>query len=263
LRAKNSRYRKAVCVVDTGIATDVIPREVILDGINLSGDGASDCLADAQSRHGSAMAATILREAPSAQLVVVKLLDGNGWLRDDERLDAALEWIGRHREALGIGVICAALAKRSHHRRDEPFRDTALRRTIAELRASGVPMVVPAGNWQAHLGGAQPQGMAWPAILREVVSVGALDGPVGSRGLHRYSQRLHATFGTGCQTTLFAVPGPPGETSGAAAVVAGRLAALRLVWPDDSVDDLVQRLLAGGHAVQDETGLAWPSLADA
>jgi len=95
---------------------------------------------------------------------------------------------------------------------------------------------------------AQPQGMAWPAILREVISVGALDGT----GLHFLSQRLHESHGSGCRTTLFATPAPPGDTSGAAARIAGRLAAL---------GGDVDRLLTETTPVRDDAdGLVWPSI---
>ncbi|MET0322670.1 MAG: S8/S53 family peptidase [Duganella sp.] len=232
-----------ICLIDTGLTPGDYAPGVIAGGINLSGCGEPQSLAPAGSRHGDAMAGTLLAHCPQARLVNLKLLDENGWLLDAGRLDAAFAWVVAQRAALGITVVCAAVADASHHAHDAPFQETPLSRMIALLRAAGVPTVMPAGNSYPQFRLREPHGMAWPAILRDVVSVAALDAADPQR-LHRYSQRLPALAGAACATTLHLVPGPPGQTSGAAAVAAGRLAQLRAAFPDADVSALVALLRA-------------------
>lgn len=233
-----------ICIVDTVLHTTAFPPGTVIAGVDF-GDMCQPAGKPGSAAHGDLVAKSVLAECPSARLVAVSLLDSAGWLQQEERLDAAFEWIDRHADVLGIGVVCAAFADMSHLRSDAPFRDSRLRHLIARLRLRGIATVMPAGNWQARFGTANPEGMAWPAILREVVSVGALDPHSERPQPHRYSQRLRKRPDTGCGTTLFARPGPPGDTSGAAAVVAGRLAAVRHTMPSAAVGGVLAELTSG------------------
>jgi len=116
--------------------------------------------------------------------------------------------------------------------------------------------VAPAGNGFRAARRWSEQGMAWPAILREIVSVGALT----MDRLADNSQRLHVDHGGDCRTTLFAEPLELPDTSGAAAVVAGRLAGLQVELPHATVDELVAGLLGQCREVQDEDGTFWQAL---
>jgi hypothetical protein len=211
----------AVAIVDTGVDPARADPRRIVPGVNLSLDGAVDDTGDPHG-HGTAIAITVLANS-SAVVLPVKLIGNRGYLRGDVSLEDAFAWMVERRS--GIAVVCASFADASHTASDEPHRESELRRHILALREAGIPVVAPAGNWYALNRHRDPQGMAWPAILREVVSVGAL-APAGDT-LSHHTQRVHASRGTWCRTTVFAPPGAPGGTSGAAAVVAGRLADLR------------------------------------
>lgn len=239
-----------ICVVDTAIEAAAFSPGTIIESVDFGGDCPPAGPPQA-AMHGNLVAATALAECPGARLVAVRLMDGAGWLQQEERLEAAFEWIARRADDLGITVICAALADMSHLRTDGPFRDSGLCQVIAELRLHGIATVMPAGNWQARFRAANPEGMAWPAILREVVSVGALDPEAESPAPHRYSQRLRRRSDTGCGTTLFARPGLPGDTSGASAVVAGRIAAIRHIMPTATVAQMLFRLTSGADSVME------------
>jgi hypothetical protein len=186
----------------------------------------------------------------------VKLIGNRGYLREDAQLEIAFECLVNR--ASTVDVVCASFADTSHATTDDLHRDSVLRRHILALREAGIPVVAPAGNGYALNRLLNPQGMAWPAILREVVSVGAL-GPDGAT-LSHHTQRVHDSLGTGCRTTLFASPGAPGGTSGAAAVVAGRLADLRAAHPSVDVAELVRRLLDDCRTIGDDNALLWPAL---
>lgn len=239
-----------ICVVDTAIEAAAFAPGTIIESMDFGCDRPPAGQPRA-AMHGNLVAATALSECPGARLVAVRLMDAAGWVQQEERLEAAFEWIARHADDLGITVICAALADMSHLRSDAPFRDSGLCRVIAELRLRGIATVMPAGNWQARFHAANPEGMAWPAILREVVSVGALDPDAESPEPHRYSQRLRRRPDTGCGTTVFARPGLPGDTSGASAVVAGRIAAIRHSAPSATVAEMLSRLTSGADAVME------------
>ncbi|WP_179223744.1 S8 family peptidase [Paenibacillus tyrfis] len=248
-----------VAVIDSGISPDRLNLiDAVLPGLDLSGEG--DCRGTSdEAMHGTAVAATIIRYAPNAKLVPVKIMNHRGVLSAPNLIETAFDWIIEHRAALGIGVICAAFVDSSHHATDERFRDTTLQRQIAALRDAGVLTVTAAGNYPEHLGRSL-YGMTWPAILRETVSVGALHKQEEGVRFASASQRLPFSSDTCCGTTVFTVPGDPGETSGAAAVIAGCFAALRPLFPQASVTALVDRLLSARREVRDEHGMVWPTV---
>lgn len=248
----------SVAVIDTGLVAGRFDRSV-LPGVNLSGEGEPDDPLDG-GRHGTDVAATVLRVCPAARLIPVKIMERRGVLRDLRVVETAFEWVRERRAALGIQVVCAAFADSSHEVSDAAYRGSRVQKLIAALREEGVLTVAAAGNWFPEHGRRHPQGMAWPAILREVVSAGALEEVAGGPRLTRTTQRLHADAGTGCHTTAFVEPAGLGETSGAAAVIAGCLAALREAHPDAPADELVRLLLRHRLEARDEAGLAWPAV---
>lgn len=248
----------AIAVLDTGVNAKALSFATVLQGVNFSGEQRGDCTND-ENGHGTAIAATILRHAPKARIVPVKLMGQYGYPQNVDGIEDAFEWLIGHHGTLGIRIICAAMADGSHLVADEPYRGTVLHQYIAALRSRRVATVMPAGNRFHPDLRTNPQGMAWPAILREVVSVGALMREAGSVRLSDASRRLHCGLGTGCHTTMFAEPGEPGGTSGAAAVVAGCLGRLAAAHPQWTVDQLVNHLSCG-LTTEDEEGRSWPTL---
>lgn len=241
----------SVAILDTGLSDPALDHAVLAT-VNLS---AEDETTD-RSGHGTAVANTIHAVDPLARLVIVKVIGASGVLRDHAHLEAALSWVASNRARFGIAVVCMALGDASQNTIDAQYRDCPVRKLVAALRQARVPTVAPAGT-RGRL--APPQGSAWPAILREAVSVGAAEvGADGALRLAQGTRRVHASSGGRCATTVFTVPGPPGGSSGAAAVVSGMLAALRRRRPAASADDLVTALLEKREDVRDRAGLAWP-----
>jgi subtilisin family serine protease len=248
-----------VAFIDTGINPHRLASARIVAGVNFSGDGTENDTTDRHG-HGTLVAATIAQHAPRARILPIKLMGDRGYLMHPAGLEQAFDWVMANWESSGIAVVCAAFADASHLASDAPFRGSALQTRIAELRERGVVTVAPAGNWYRVNRHGGTQGMAWPAILREVVSVGALRREAGRLLLTDNTQRLEARPGIDCCTTVFALPGPPGGTSGTAAVVAGHLATLRTDGPAERVDGLISRLLGAAIAICDENGCAWLAL---
>lgn len=215
-----------VAVIDTGLSPECLDNPVILPGMNLSGEGEVEDTSDSGT-HGTAVAKTILSIAPETRLVPIRLMNHRGSLRDRKKVEEAFEWILKNREALGINIVCAAFADFSHSTSDAEHRGSRLQQQIATLREMNVATIAPAGNWYPEFRHKSAQGMAWPAIIREVISVGEVEKHENGFRLTHRTQRLYPNLGTGCWTTVFAESSELGETSGAAAMITGFLTKLK------------------------------------
>lgn len=244
----------AIAVVDSGVAAGLANGP----GINLSGDGDAADTAD-PCGHGTAVASTILGIAPATALLPVKVTDRRGVLRDRDRLADAFAWIAEQHARHAIGLVCVALGDQSCLATDAAFRGSPLQQRIAGLRAAGVVTLAPAGNWR-RLNGEHREGMVWPAILREVVSVGAVARTQAGLRVSATSQRLRPSGDMACATTLFTEAGPPRETSGATAVLAGCLARLAQVRPGSAAGILTDVVPQLREVAYDDDGGGWPAL---
>jgi subtilisin family serine protease len=123
-------------------------------------------------------------------------------------------------------VVNLSIGDGNNYQNDDFDGEDRIRERITALRKLNIPVVVAAGNdFFKHR---STQGMSYPAILNDCVSVGAVyDGDEGSfsyaNGAMAYtsgpgritpfSQRLHWKVGRGCRTDIFA-PGAPITSSG-------------------------------------------------
>ncbi|WP_174189214.1 S8 family peptidase [Nocardia barduliensis] len=225
--------RTTVAVLDTGLRTthrDFAGRVRASRNFTADNHGDPTDATDGQG-HGTNVAGIICAGdlhtgiAPRAKIVPVKVLDnaGNGSflaIRD------ALRWVHAQRAALGITAVCMSLGASDNRTTDDDLAADAIGRAMADLTAAGVACCVAAGNdFFAHQ---SAQGMSYPAIFRQTISVGAVyDSDVGpfsygsgarvtASGPDRitpFSQRLHETVGGACATDIFA-PGAPTTSSG-------------------------------------------------
>lgn len=240
-----------VAVLDGGINADRMSSGNYLPGISFNPDVD---IPVALRAHGTDVCNTILKMAPEATLLPVQITNEFGQL-NTPLLETALDRILSHHRQMNIKIICAAFADYTHHTSDADFTDSKVYRQIASLKEEGVMVVAAAGNWYASFKEKAVQGMAWPAIIRTVISVGVLDE---NGGIAACSQRLNKNLSTGCATTVFTMPGAPGDTSGATAVVAGVLAGLYLKHPDLTGPELMQQFESELQSIEDEEGNLWP-----
>lgn len=152
-----------VAVLDTGIRSDnpwlaaYVPSDPSSpDWEQLDADG--DRVLDAEAGHGTFIAGIVLQIAPAASLTVIKVLDSHG-MGDDATVAAGLE-------RLPDGVDVLNLSLGGYTVGDEP--PPALAGQVARLRRNGTVVVAAAGNDATD----RP---FWPAALRPVIAVGALD----------------------------------------------------------------------------------------
>ena len=224
--------------------------------------------------------------APGAKIIPIKVL-ANQSGGDFAWIDKALQWVIDNRVQYNITAVCMSLGDSGNYTDDtfpiwQLLRNN-LRRKIQILKEARVAVVIAAGNDYFTHG--SRQGMAFPAIIRECISVGAVydaDGGGFSYGsgaraiatkrgqITPFSQRLHSTLSATVCTDIFA-PGAPVTASGigsptasstqhgtsqATPVVTGLILLLQefyLRWQKElpTVEQLITWLQTGGVSIFD------------
>ncbi|WP_305095030.1 S8 family serine peptidase [Prescottella sp. R16] len=222
-----------VAVLDTGLRTthvDFAGR--VVPGRNFTADYGGDPTEVSDGHgHGTSVAGIACAGrihtgiAPNARIVPLKVLGNDGTGRFTDIRDA-LDWLLDRRAALGVSALCLAAGAPDNRTTDTDMPGDAIGALLQELCDEGVCCCVAAGNdYYAHGG---MQGMCYPAIFRQTISVGAVyDADEGSfryrdgakafasdaDRLTPFTQRLHHTVGGPCATDTFA-PGTPVSSSG-------------------------------------------------
>ncbi|HTE21394.1 MAG TPA: S8 family serine peptidase, partial [Armatimonadota bacterium] len=164
--------------------------------------------------------------APGANLAIVKVLNNEG-AGDSDTVGNGLQWVIENHAALNISVVSMSVSDNQNYLRHQDFPGDpgGVRAKIQTLRALNIPVVVSAGNEYGRF--ESRQGMSWPAIFPETVSVGGTyDANVGADQLNGaranttardrilpYSQRLHESVNPTDRTDIFA-PGAEVTSSG-------------------------------------------------
>lgn len=217
-------------VLDTGIRAshhDFTGR--VVAQVNYTSDnGGNSGNANDGDGHGTNVAGIIAANAdhtgmaPGASIAALKVLDnsGSGSFTD---IDSAISWVIANRNTYNITVVNLSLGDGGNY---TTWTSDAFRTKLQTLRNAGVAVCAAAGN--DFLGHNSAQGMGYPAILPETVSVGAVyDANVGpftyadgsaafSTAADRicpFSQRLHPNVSTTNRTDIFA-PGAPITSAG-------------------------------------------------
>lgn len=221
-----------VAVLDTGLRTTHVDfAGKVRTQVNFTTDnGANPADATDGDGHGTNVGGIIVGRgihtgiAPGASIIPIKVLGNNG-SGSFSAIDNALQWVITNRATYNITAINMSLGANSNEILDN-FPGDPIVSKIQQLRAAKVAVVVSAGNSFFDFG--SQQGMAYPAIIRETTSVGALYdaniGPVfyGSGAIARttgpgrftpFSQRLHPSLAPQTRTDIF--------TPGAALTAAG------------------------------------------
>lgn len=223
----------AAAVLDTGLNHLHIDfRGRVVARRNFTGDDGGDAgNATDRNGHGTNVAGIICAGAdhtgiaPRAGVAALKVLpdQGGGSFQSVER---ALAWVVENAEDKGISVVCMSLGDSSNQQDDARFANDGIRKRIVELAALNVVCCVASGNDYFTHG--SEQGMGYPAILRETLSVGAVyDFNEGSFSYNSgatahstkpdqitpFSQRLHESIAPNAATDIFA-PGAPIRSAG-------------------------------------------------
>jgi subtilisin family serine protease len=220
-------------VLDTGLNTqhvDFAGRIAAARNFTPDNSGNADDASDGNG-HGTNVAGIVLAGAdhvgmaPAAAVAPLKVLQNNGggsfaWV------DQALDWVVQNHAAHSISAVCMSLGDGGNYTSDRLFAGDPLAQKISALRQARVAVVVAAGNDYFRHG--SQQGMGYPAIIRQTVSVGAVyDAEEGGFSyasgaiahstragqITPFSQRLHPSVNRTTRTEIFA-PGAPVTSSG-------------------------------------------------
>ena len=178
----------AVAVIDTGINADHVDfAGKIIPGKNFSTTPGKTDTTDLHG-HGSNVSGIIagrlvnLREplatrslhtgvAPDAKIIPLKVFPGGGF----GKINAALDWVIENQSQFNIGVVNMSLGTNENLQDVSGITDDASKGQqdrIRKLRNMNVVVTVSAGNFYKAFN--PDQGMGFPAICKETVSVGAI-----------------------------------------------------------------------------------------
>jgi hypothetical protein len=223
-----------VAVLDTGLRTthvDFAGKVLALRNFT-NDDGGNPNIVTDLNGHGTNVAGIIVGNgihtgiAPGANVIPLKVLPNVGggsftWIEN------ALDWVIANKDVYKISVVNMSLGATSNFTSDN-FGFDPIQQRITTLRNAKVAVCIAAGNDFFTFGSAE--GMSYPGILRQGVSVGAVYdaniGPVaygsgaiafttGARRITPFSQRLHTSTDPNTRTDIFA--------PGAALTAAGNL----------------------------------------
>ena len=303
-----------VAVIDTGLFidhNDFNTGNRIVAQLNLTQDnGAKPDDSTDGNGHGTHVAGIIAADgdrqgiAPMAKIIPIKALHDRERTAAPsptvtERIAKSLQWVIDHREEYGITAVNLSISD-PVLRKEDLFASSSpefhVRKLIRRLRVENVPVIAAAGNHYSNRNNAErlkklDQGMGFPAIIRETISVSAVYESE-SRDGHKhtaynnaksnsivllqiapFAPRLHDSVSPHCRTDLFAPGGlrfessgigspeatsryEDGGTSQAAPVVTGVVLLLQQFYKSHTgelplVDDLEHWLREGGQRILD------------
>jgi len=162
--------------------------------------------------------------APGARMIPIKVLANSGG-GSTSGIISGLDWVIANRATYNITCVNMSLGVGSNETSDASYTNDALRQRLVTLRNARVAVCIAAGNSFGDF--ASQEGMGYPAILREGISVGATydsdAGPfsygaaiaftTGPKRVTPFSQRLHSSTSSTARTDTFA-PGAPLTSAG-------------------------------------------------
>jgi subtilisin family serine protease len=280
-----------VAVLDTGLRTTHVDfaGRVVAQRNFTADNNADPANANDGDGHGTNVGGIIVANgdhigiAPGANIIPIRVLANNGG-GSFQAIRDALQWVLDNRVKHNITAVCMSLGDSGNYQSDTGFpANDGIATRIRALREAGVAVGIAGGNdFFSH---DSEQGMSYPAIFRESVSVGAVyddfEGPFtyssgastsesGPDRITPFSQRLHENVNADCRTDVFA-PGAPVTSSGiqndhgesvqhgtsqATPVTVGVILLMqqlhhRLTGRLPSVDDLVTWLRRSGVTIND------------
>jgi subtilisin family serine protease len=279
----------AVAVLDTGLNTshiDFAGRVPAQRNYTDDNGGDPEDATDGNG-HGTNVGGIIVANgdhmgiAPEANIIPLKVL-GNRGGGSFQAVADALQWVIDNHEQHSVTAVCMSLGDGGNYTNDS-LQGDLVRPLLQKLREEKVAVVIAAGNDYARHG--SRQGMGYPGIIRECVSVGAVyDAPEGgfryrsgaeafstrAGQITPFSQRLHESVSPDTHTDIFA-PGAPVTSSGirgehgestqhgtsqATPVTVGLILLMQDFYQQTTgelpaVDDLVTWLRRGGIPIHD------------
>lgn len=213
-----------IAVFDTGLRTTHVDfTGKVLTQVNYTADNGGNIndATDGQG-HGTNVAGIAVGNgihvgiAPGASVIPIKVLSNTGG-GSFTAVEQGLDWVIANRATYNITVVNMSLGDSGNYQTDFDAAGDVVRQKIQTLTNARVAVVISAGNSFFNWG--STQGMGYPGIIRESISVGAVfDTDLGSvayasgatafstgpRRVTPFSQRLHSSVALDTRTDIFA-----------------------------------------------------------
>lgn len=207
---------------------------------------------DTGNYHGTNVAGIVLGVAPGARIAALDVFEANG-LAYSNAIINAINWSIANRATYNIAAINMSLGGGRYY---APLSPTdAWGTAIGNAVAAGIVVVAASGN------DGYTNSMGAPAAYANVVSVGAFHDAGGS-------VNQVTSFSNSASFLTMVAPGSfitaagitMQGTSQATPHVAGAVAVLRAMYPDDTVAELVDKLKLGDPLTDGRNGVSKPRL---